>query len=299
MVYPRVCGGTPVPPGRWSRSKGLSPRVRGNQVITMTDTGTIRSIPACAGEPRRAVRMSAMSEVYPRVCGGTPTRSSQAARGRGLSPRVRGNPVVQPHHHIVIRSIPACAGEPGGGRQVIIYSGVYPRVCGGTLLTTSRDLAMSGLSPRVRGNLFGVVADSAPEGSIPACAGEPHGVTPTSTMRPVYPRVCGGTASKAGILTAPGGLSPRVRGNLLCRLADVSPRWSIPACAGEPARDTERQPLPSVYPRVCGGTRPCRWHCSRYRGLSPRVRGNRVAHRGRNRVNGSIPACAGEPRPLH
>ena len=49
--------------------------------------------------------------------------------------------------------------------------------------------------------------------------------------------------------------------------------------------------LPSVYPRVCGGTR-CYPVISCYgRGLSPRVRGNRN--------NGSIPACAGEPVEHH
>ena len=50
-----------------------------------------------------------------------------------------------------------------------------------------------------------------------------------------------------------------------------------------------------VYPRVCGGTShiPCRRR--RPRGLSPRVRGNRVRAEGWQLHSGSIPACAGEP----
>ena len=51
MVYPRVCGGT----ARRTRSThsliGLSPRVRGNHTDAPDSVFSIRSIPACAGEP--------------------------------------------------------------------------------------------------------------------------------------------------------------------------------------------------------------------------------------------------------
>ena len=53
--------------------------------------------------------------------------------------------------------------------------------------------------------------------------------------------------------------------------------------------------MSGVYPRVCGGTRRPRWRPSTARGLSPRVRGNRLAHRDDAGRQGSIPACAGEP----
>ena len=70
-VYPRVCGGT------WGRSSesvlpsGLSPRVRGNRVVITYAAGAVRSIPACAGEPRMQRIASVNTTVYPRVCGGT------------------------------------------------------------------------------------------------------------------------------------------------------------------------------------------------------------------------------------
>ena len=53
----------------------------------------------------------------------------------------------------------------------------------------------------------------------------------------------------------------------------------------------------TVYPRVCGGTvgRRIAWGC--YLGLSPRVRGNPELIDMINNGAGSIPACAGEPRP--
>ena len=74
---------------------------------------------------------------------------------------------------------------------------------------------MCGLSPRVRGNPARVIASRVSDLSIPACAGEPEyrreGLVPCA----VYPRVCGGTASRAHPVHATTGLSPRVRGNPL------------------------------------------------------------------------------------
>ena len=159
---------------------------------------------------------------------------------------------------------------------------VYPRVCGGTLATYTPERS--------------------DHRSIPACAGEPYSRYDQRNLADgVYPRVCGGTLAtehKDRTTSLSTGLSPRVRGNLrqnnLCRVA----KGSIPACAGEPMRPVLWTPLPTVYPRVCGGThaghstlRPCSevyprvcggtFHRSPPRiqpllvgGLSPRVRGN-------------------------
>ena len=52
--------------------------------------------------------------------------------------------------------------------------GVYPRVCGGTMLMSGSVMAVKGLSPRVRGNLDLPPLIVGRGGSIPACAGEPN-----------------------------------------------------------------------------------------------------------------------------
>ena len=70
----------------------------------------------------------------------------------GLSPRVRGNQ-HDPYPSVLLLR-------------------VYPRVCGGT-------------------KPFAQDPNACTEGSIPACAGEPH--DPQSPLLQVYPRVCGGT----------------------------------------------------------------------------------------------------------
>ena len=75
------------------------------------------------------------------------------------------------------------------------------------------------------------------------------------------------------------------------------PSRSIPACAGEPAQFGGGCCTGEVYPRVCGGTRENLGAGAVFAGLSPRVRGNHPMTAGAVNRAGSIPACAGEPRP--
>ncbi len=111
-VYPRVCGGTRNCGKITIRNIGLSPRVRGNRTYSRLEAEIAGSIPACAGEPAYDLMNLLDKQVYPRVCGGTAPTSGPTLQTKGLSPRVRGNPVDRsgrPRHD---RSIPACAGEP-------------------------------------------------------------------------------------------------------------------------------------------------------------------------------------------
>ena len=214
--------------------------------------------------------------VYPRVCGGTLGLVRIRHGNAGLSPRVRGNPSSSLSTAPLAGSIPACAGEPAAGSRSPAAYGVYPRVCGGTLLIEQYQRQMEGLSPRVRGNRAGAGAEATAAGSIPACAGEP-GVLNRGRLPPargVYPRVCGGTRAKAQLYGVLHGLSPRVRGNPPCRLAAATPAGSIPACAGEPEPSGNYTRCDAVYPRVCGGTRSALVVVIMLSGLSPRVRGN-------------------------
>ena len=107
--------------------------------------------------------------------------------------------------------------------------------------------------------------------------------------------MCGGTREVLTAANMNNGLSPRVRGNRHARQCDGEPVRSIPACAGEPSVFVWWLSVCRVYPRVCGGTH-IRFHRQQRRlGLSPRVRGNRLAVLVVVASKGSIPACAGEP----
>ena len=208
-----MCGGTTT----WwiprRQRPGLSPRVRGNQMLGLgilairgsipacagnrpneeCEDGRHGSIPACAGEPGCGWPVRGLNWVYPRVCGGTKSSQQEGRGAEGLSPRVRGT----------------FLGTPGAGFA-------------------------QGLSPRVRGNLPRILGIHRIVGSIPACAGEPTDSTSGCTMRRVYPRVCGGTTLSAVMRSVLSGLSPRVRGNPVFRLNCAIGSGSIPACAGEP-----------------------------------------------------------------
>ncbi len=173
-VYPRVCGGTADPGDTGQSSTGLSPRVRGNQQTARAPPPTVRSIPACAGEPPGYTRRYSIGEVYPRVCGGTHTEIFRPVLHPGLSPRVRGNPMPRCTLFSAGGSIPACAGEPFSTFTVRAAPRVYPRVCGGTSCITHYLVSRQGLSPRVRGNPRKGSLARVSRRSIPACAGEPR-----------------------------------------------------------------------------------------------------------------------------
>ena len=108
--------------------------------------------------------------------------------------------------------------------------------------------------------------------------------------------MCGGTEGVVDRGFRLRGLSPRVRGNLDKDRFTVFNGGSIPACAGEPTLDLVCYAARTVYPRVCGGTRRSATPAELWKGLSPRVRGNRLRRRLKAEYQGSIPACAGEPR---
>ena len=111
----------------------------------------------------------------------------------GLSPRMRGNPVVKTDHVGVTGSIPAHAGEPPQAGWPGFFLKVYPRACGGTVTDLDGDNGDKGLSPRMRGNRTIGYPEAHGCGSIPAHAGEPIQSMSRSPTRRVYPRACGGT----------------------------------------------------------------------------------------------------------
>ena len=273
-VYPRVCGGTRYASPASPPCSGLSPRVRGNPWAAPTAAASAGSIPACAGEPQPGFGNAVGAGVYPRVCGGTDIALNTARDKAGLSPRVRGNPVSGRGMPPSLRSIPACAGEPMMPRPTLCPARVYPRVCGGTMLSPHSISEVRGLSPRVRGNRPPSAPVCVASGSIPACAGEPSAGLSSAPPATVYPRVCGGTPESMSGGMKTRGLSPRVRGNRWGPGSSGGSVGSIPACAGEPRRGRLRRWRGRVYPRVCGGTATLMMNRWSMLGLSPRVRGN-------------------------
>ena len=256
-VYPRACGGT-------------------------LDRGVLmplfqRSIPAPAGEPEESLAYLVRNKVYPRACGGTPPSVRRRDILDGLSPRLRGNRILRSYHRGQWRSIPAPAGEPITQGLTTWRIKVYPRACGGTGAVVRSSNANSGLSPRLRGNPWQPGRGQVYPGSIPAPAGEPIFTVSPAMLRPVYPRACGGTPWLPIPSGGSAGLSPRLRGNRGVGEIQPDPGRSIPAPAGEPLPRVKWSAGRQVYPRACGGTPRNARNRGRRRGLSPRLRGNRLS----------------------
>ena len=155
----------------------------------------------------------------------------------GLSPRVRGNLERRLVFGVVLRSIPAGAGEPRQRSCGRLLTRVYPRGCGGTGSYLAYPRRQRGLSPRVRGNPPPPGPLSLRPRSIPAGAGEPMTPRSPGAVSAVYPRGCGGTHCSLWASRPAGGLSPRVRGNHVVSSFLPARAGSIPAGAGEPAQD--------------------------------------------------------------
>ncbi len=148
-VYPRVYGGTFSPLASPWVYRGLSPRVRGNPAPGLPVITCIRSIPACTGEPHTNDVRYTVETVYPRVYGGTRVSLSVPTSVVGLSPRVRGNLLCHSLTQRLLRSIPACTGEPGGLVVAGTEKWVYPRVYGGTPTEFIRLFTAMSLFPGV------------------------------------------------------------------------------------------------------------------------------------------------------
>ena len=193
-VYPRVGGGnvleTPVsvPP------VGLSPRGRGKLPGWQTPHGTLRSIPAWAGETWALKFTNLTVTVYPRVGVGNKSAPVRSASVKGLSPRGRGKRGTGEVGYCTAGSIPAWAGETEPGMGHVGIGTVYPRVGGGNRSMTRPRSSPTGLSPRGRGKLAGSNQVAFGNWSIPAWAGETPADEAAQGPWTVYPRVGGGNS---------------------------------------------------------------------------------------------------------
>ena len=256
---------------------GLSPRRRGNRAAAHHDAAAEGPIPAQAGEPPSSCSIQTIPRAYPRAGGGTPTAATVFSNRLGLSPRRRGNRLDDLVADQGQGPIPAQAGEPRRATCPV------------------RDWCWGGLSPRRRGNQRRLGVRRVEVGPIPAQAGEPTTSGVGDRAIRAYPRAGGGTVMALRVMRSRWGLSPRRRGNLPIRMADLEVVGPIPAQAGEPSGSGSGRSSTRAYPRAGGGTAVFIPGDFGHPGLSPRRRGNR-GQGGCREINlGPIPAQAGEP----
>ncbi len=274
---------------------GPSPRLRGSPDVAAMPLSETGSIPAPAGEPRRATGKSTCCTVHPRACGGAITVREAAILQSGPSPRLRGSRQLRRAERAVDRSIPAPAGEPYAGGLSRLGNAVHPRACGGAGYCAHGRPPERGPSPRLRGSHRGGARNPLREGSIPAPAGEPRPAGPGPHPAWVHPRACGGAHWRPPSPSHSRGPSPRLRGSPSRERPPACNNGSIPAPAGEPLSRRCRLTSPRVHPRACGGA--CQASTGKLAsvGPSPRLRGSPAPPRTAATQAGSIPAPAGEP----
>ena len=150
-VYPRTGGGNRVRSRGRPDLRGLSPHGRGKRASSCRICRTIRSIPARAGETRKAYHLERPSPVYPRTGGGNRRPRQSPPRRQGLSPHGRGKHRRSSPPGPNLWSIPARAGETTPPTSEWTKPTVYPRTGGGNGNYTPQTPSHSGLSPHGRG----------------------------------------------------------------------------------------------------------------------------------------------------
>ena len=200
----------------------------------MWQTG--RFIPACAGNRDHSRSRPLQTAVHPRVCGEQRVPVDHWLSATGSSPRVRGTALGASDIKLIVRFIPACAGNRARSRSCLRSGAVHPRVCGEQAADQVMKPGACGSSPRVRGT--GSRPDERPDCGrfIPACAGNRVKQGAPSSVASVHPRVCG---EQRMIVRTPAlmhGSSPRVRGTASEITGYYDDLRFIPACAGNSAQ---------------------------------------------------------------
>ena len=187
---------------------GLSPPTRGIRMCHPCWDIAYGSIPAYAGYPVPPADFARLSAVYPRLRGVSCNHSHLAVIICGLSPHTRGIPDARNSRAPAGGSIPAYAGDPLCLASCLSHSPVYPRIRGGSMLTTLSSAFTFGLSPHTRGIRNARSKQNSHDRPIPAYAGDPTAtiLRPFSTW--AYPRPRGGSVRCDNRHISPKSLTP-------------------------------------------------------------------------------------------
>ncbi len=191
------------------------------------------------------------------------------------------------------RLIPAYAGNTPGLPAPRWTRQAHPRVCGEHEMTAIEYTSNIGSSPRMRGTRPGSTPGGHDPGLIPAYAGNTVRRSPTTSVTPAHPRVCGEHSLPGSRRLRSAGSSPRMRGTQVSTRSADEVRGLIPAYAGNTPGPYSNSTRPAAHPRVCGEHSSAAGVSSSGSGSSPRMRGTPVVSLVLVRGLGLIPAYAG------
>ncbi len=231
--------------------------------------------------------------VHPRMRGEHPINCISCGSGIGSSPHARGTRLFDRHAHVILRFIPACAGNTFSSGLSAGLSPVHPRMRGEHPSPPTLRRPRSGSSPHARGTPHEPCQKHKQPRFIPACAGNTVYAARIRSFLPVHPRMRGEHATTGGRIKETCGSSPHARGTPQFNAVHARHQRFIPACAGNTYQSTGRSAFRSVHPRMRGEhvRKPC--GALMMLGSSPHARGTRYVRWPRKWRARFIPACAG------
>ena len=189
---------------------------------------------------------------------------------------------------------PACAGKRCAVPRLRFAVRDYPRVCGEKAILYTREAALTGSPPRMRGKAFHRFWHHRGQGITPAYAGKRPTQRHGRRYSRDHPRVCG---EKNGICRAKVphlGSPPRMRGKAPLRAWIGCAPGITPAYAGKRHERSSSRTNRRDYPRVCGEKADNDYDEKPIEGSPPRMRGKGPLPRDALPALGITPAYAGK-----
>src|SRR5690606_6528280 len=113
---------------------------------------------------------------------------------------------------LLLRFIPACAGNTLPWLFLRYYVSIHPRMRGEHLLTAQQTYYERGSSPHARGTRLRSRCQTECGRFIPACAGNTTAQDDTHSQNSVHPRMRGEHSMGQKVSCWPNGSSPHARG---------------------------------------------------------------------------------------
>ncbi len=271
--------------------------MRGKQVPHDMPCRALRIIPAHAGQTRRVERAAFLITDHPRACGANCFSRGPTQRPTGSSPRMRGKQYAVLQLLLVLRIIPAHAGQTWWSRRGSGRLPDHPRACGANDSGVTSASERCGSSPRMRGKRQHRQVRADHERIIPAHAGQTARSLVSSGVLPDHPRACGANSVTLALSWPRPGSSPRMRGKRVQPAGIEERDRIIPAHAGQTGQSPSVAVEDADHPRACGANTYSPKIPQLSCGSSPRMRGKRRSA-GRSCAGlRIIPAHAGQTFP--
>ena len=189
--HPRACGELSCHRFVFVLAFGSSPRMRGTPAHRGDQDGQKRIIPAHAGNSRSSVTPPSTDTDHPRACGELSTVIGWTGPLVGSSPRMRGTLHPPELDELIVRIIPAHAGNSSSRPMASRRPTDHPRACGELIPRRRLSSVSSGSSPRMRGTHSQPLPRVQRGRIIPAHAGNSRPPALRSIFPTDHPRACG------------------------------------------------------------------------------------------------------------